>query len=165
RLRKKKIWMTFELQNLHWPGCKVDFKFDQAYRFASEALTNGHVDKSIAATWQKAIHETITNISDSAGGRYSPKVGEPIALCLWHARRILADLDGLGRRARIENFYRRRMFADHRRTKRLSIEARQKTENKAKASALFDPGACEKTTMAEKFRALRAVLADGTLAK
>ncbi len=125
RLKGKAFYLVDELKKLHWDNCKVQFNSLIAFRFAFEALRNGHSQKRILFCYEKSLV-----VCHGLAVDHAARTGQICCFALSStvskARRMLAA-DGLDRRRRMERWYR---------TSQKSSETDQTIESRKSSDAI-----------------------------
>lgn len=103
-LRKRAFAMLEPLAGCHWDNCKVTFARRTAFRFAQNALTNGHRAERILSCYADALYVTHGFAVDQAASTGKIRFFN-LSSTVVKASELLAR-DGLTRRERIRQWYR-----------------------------------------------------------
>ncbi len=106
RLRRKAFAMLKPLTDSHWDNCKVLFARPTAYRYALNALVEGHDERRIVSCYADALFVCHGFAVDQAASTGRITFFNPSST-VGKARELLAR-DGLTRSERVANWYRTR---------------------------------------------------------
>ena len=106
RLRKKAFAMLKRLAGSHWDNCKVTFCRQTAYRYALNALTDGHEEGRIISCYADALFVCHGLAVDKAANT-GKLIFFNLSSTVTKARQSLAK-DGLTRQERMANWYQKR---------------------------------------------------------
>lgn len=102
RLKGKAFQLADELKKLHWDNCKVQFNSRIAFRFAFEALRDGHSQERILFCYEKSL-VVCHGLAVDQAARTGQICFFVLSSTVSKARRMLAS-DGWTRRQRMERW-------------------------------------------------------------